>query len=114
MANSTITVFATSGLGLGATGWAKFTGAAVIGGSLNVTSVTDNGVGDYSISWTTSFDTANYAIGTGTAGSTGSADHYTSEKSGSNKTTSTCRVQSYGRANTPVDPNTVFVTAIQN
>jgi hypothetical protein len=45
-------------------GWVNFngTGTIAITQSYNVTSLTDNGVGDYSINWTTSFSAANYAV----------------------------------------------------
>jgi len=37
-------------------------GAWTIDESLNVTSITDNGAGDFTINWTTAFDSANYAV----------------------------------------------------
>lgn len=55
-------------------GWVAFdgTGVVAIDGSYNVTSVTDNGVGDYTITWDTDFSDANYSsIGMGHSGSSG-------------------------------------------
>lgn len=45
-------------------GWAKLTGTgtASLDSSYNVSSITDNGTGDYSINWTTNFGSANYSF----------------------------------------------------
>jgi len=66
--------------------WVVFqgTGTVTILASYNVTSITDNGVGDYTINFTTSFSSANYAftINAGTdSGSTGSGLFATKEVS---------------------------------
>ncbi|RWO34730.1 MAG: hypothetical protein EOS10_00035 [Mesorhizobium sp.] len=45
--------------------WVYFdasTGTPVVGGSFNVTSITDNGVGDYTINFTTALANANYSV----------------------------------------------------
>lgn len=44
-------------------GWVKFngTGTVTINGSYNVTSITDNGVGNYTVNFTTAFSDANYS-----------------------------------------------------
>ena len=49
--------------------WVNFngTGTVAIRASGNVTSITDNGVGDYTVNFTTAMTDANYAV-TGTAG----------------------------------------------
>jgi hypothetical protein len=45
-------------------GWVRFNGISVaINVSYNVTSITDNGAGDYTINWTTPFSAAGYACG---------------------------------------------------
>src|SRR3990167_1517965 len=55
-----------------AKGWVNFDGTGVVGinGSLNVSSITDNGTGDYTINWTTAFSAATYAL-VGTVQKTG-------------------------------------------
>lgn len=51
--------------------WVRFVGAtSSIYGSFNVSSITRNGTGDYSINFTTATPNANYAV-TGTTGDTG-------------------------------------------
>ena len=49
--------------------WVNFNGTGVVAirASGNVTSITDNGVGDYTVNFTTAMPDANYAV-TGTAG----------------------------------------------
>ena len=50
--------------GEGIKGWIQFSGAGVIAiaDSFNVTSITDNGVGDYTVTWDTDFANANYSV----------------------------------------------------
>jgi len=44
--------------------WVNFngTGTVAIRASLNVSSITDNGTGDYTVNFTTAFADANYAV----------------------------------------------------
>lgn len=42
-------------------GWVKFNVAGTIDDSLNVSSITDNGAGDWTVNWATDFADANYA-----------------------------------------------------
>ena|SRR3990167_3033630 len=48
----------------GIKGWVNFTGTGTvtINDSYNVSSISDNGTGDYTINWTTAFATANYSV----------------------------------------------------
>jgi hypothetical protein len=89
----------------GARAWVNFngTGSVAIRAALNVSSVTDNGTGDYTVNFTTSIGDANYAIvngmldnGTGNVNitpqtydslSSGSVRVYTSEYQGSTNST---------------------------
>lgn len=50
--------------GLSVKGWINFngTGTIAINDSFNVTSITDEGTGDYTVTWDTDFANANYAI----------------------------------------------------
>jgi hypothetical protein len=47
-----------------AKGWVRFngTGTVAIAASYNVSSITDNGVGDWTVNWTTAFSSANYGV----------------------------------------------------
>ena len=56
--------------------WVNFNGQGTIASrsSLNVTSLTDNGTGDYTINISSSFSDANYTLGTYAAGNLGTAD----------------------------------------
>lgn len=56
--------------------WVRYNGSAnTIASSYNVTSVTDNATGDFTVNFTTAFSNANYAV-IGTAAATGSATVY--------------------------------------
>jgi hypothetical protein len=68
---NSISIASTSS-GAGATAWVNFNGTTVaVNASLNLTSITDNGVGDYTLNWTASFPSANYVISGTTGLSTG-------------------------------------------
>lgn len=77
--------------------WVNFngTGTVAIRGSGNVSSITDNGVGDFTINFTTAIQDANYAI----AGVTGNADVTANPAAASVRTqsreitTTSCRVR---------------------
>ena len=58
----------------GCRAWVSFngTGTPAIRGSGNVSSITDNGTGDYTVNFTTAMPDANYCV-SGTAGSNGTA-----------------------------------------
>ena len=57
----------------GARAWVNFngTGAVAIRGSENVSSITDNGTGDYTVNFTTAMPDANYAFAVGSSKSSG-------------------------------------------
>ena len=59
----------------GCRAWVSFngTGTPAIRGSGNVSSITDNGTGDYTVNFTTAMPNANYCV-SGTAGSNGTAN----------------------------------------
>ena len=56
--------------------WVNFngTGTVAIRGSNNVTSITDNGTGDYSVNFTTAITDSNYAVAGITSGQTTTVD----------------------------------------
>lgn len=49
--------FVTSGV---AKAWVDFEGSSTIDKSLNMSTITDNGTGDYTLTYTTAFDSLNY------------------------------------------------------
>jgi hypothetical protein len=55
----------------GARAWVNFngTGTVAIKASGNVSSITDNGVGDYTVNFTTAMSNGNYSVATGALGS---------------------------------------------
>ena len=43
-------------------GWAKFNSAGTVAASYNVSSITDNATGDFTVNWGTDFSSADYAV----------------------------------------------------
>ena len=74
--------------------WCNFNGSgtAAINDSFNVSSLTDNGTGDYTLSFTSAFANTNYALG-GSAGYNSEyiANHLTGGGTTANYATSNCR-----------------------
>jgi hypothetical protein len=97
----------------GCRAWVNFngTGTVAIRASGNVTSITDNGSGDYTVNITTAMPDANYAV-TASAKYNSSTNYHTVTlgdiSGGSNPTTTTCRLMSM--ANT-VNQDCDYVTA---
>lgn len=75
-------------------GWVNFTGTGTvtINDSYNVSSITDNGAGDYTVNFTTAFANASYAIG-GMAQSSTINQNALAIKNTTNLTSSAARVQ---------------------
>lgn len=73
--------------------WVNFngTGAVAITASYNVTSITDNGVGDYTVNFTTAFSNANYSLA-GVARSSGAITFVVGQDTGDTKTTTACQI----------------------
>jgi hypothetical protein len=97
--------------------WVNFngTGTVAIRASFNVSSITDNGTGDYTINFTTALTDANYAFTAGYKQNTaGSFVNSIAETSGSTRTSSAIRiacvaVTGSGGANGPFDVSDVDV-----
>ena len=93
--------------------WVNFngTGTVAIRASFNVSSITDNGAGDYTVNFTTAMPDANYSV----AGSAKEADSGTTDtvfkiaEVASNPAAGSVRVIS-GGASTAWDSNTVMVS----
>lgn len=81
----------------GCRAWVNFNGTSTVSirASGNVTSITDNGTGDYTVNFTTAMPDANYAI-TASAKYNSSTNYHTVTlgdiNGGSNPTTTTCRL----------------------
>lgn len=94
--------------------WVNFngTGTVAIRASGNVSSITDNGTGDYTVNFTTAMPDANYAV-TGSVNTvSGNVGIFTSviNSTDFNKTTTSVRVNSYNQAGTLFDTNSVNVS----
>jgi hypothetical protein len=82
--------------------WVNFngTGTPAIRGSANVSSITDNGTGDYTVNFTTAIVDANYSAAYTVSLSTGAGF---SETTNSGLATTTARIRSVNNAGTLVD-----------
>ena len=76
--------------------WVNFngTGTVAIRASGNVSSITDNGTGDYTVNFTTAMSDANYsAVGTAQGSTIGNVPFVFEISGAANPTTSNCRIQ---------------------
>ena len=113
-------ITATTGLApyYGARAWVNFngTGAPAIRASGNVTSITDNGTGDYTVNFTTAMPDVNYCSLGSTIGTNSAGDgiSVTGFGSGTIKATTFIKVlTSYGPNNTQVDTNQTNVAVFR-
>lgn len=86
--------------------WVNFngTGTVAIRASFNVSSITDNGTGDYTVNFTNAMLDANYAISvTGGKGVAGGARVIPAAPYQSDPTTTACRINTASAANTATD-----------
>jgi hypothetical protein len=85
--------YGSSATAYGCRAWVSFngTGTVAIRGSGNVTSITDNGVGDYTVNFTTAMPDANYASTGSAQAQPGSFDAFFQLTTTANPTTSACR-----------------------
>ena len=93
--------------------WLNFQGSSTVDDSFNVTSVTDNGTGDFTITWATDFGSTNYVV-VGTAIATGGGDAFTtvSIKVGTTLATGSCTIVTENDAGTNVDCDPTMIIAI--
>lgn len=97
-----------------AKGWVEFdgTGSTTVGASYNVASVTDNGTGDWTVNWTTSFSSANYAVVTGVRRDTASQNALVLIKSvASNPVAGSVTIKAVNISVTAIDCEFVSVAA---
>ena len=95
--------------------WVNFngTGTVAIRASFNVSSITDNGTGDYTVNFTNALADANYCSqGTGQA-PTGSDPVIASIKTGTTPTTSAINFRMSNDANTAIDPPIVNIAVFR-
>jgi len=88
----------------GCRAWVNFngTGTVAIRGSGNVSSITDNGTGDYTVNFTTAMVDANYSVASIGAYNQSSAHGFTELNNGGSSaiTTSSCRISNVYSTNT--------------
>jgi hypothetical protein len=89
--------------------WVNFngTGTVAIRGSGNVTSITDNGTGEYTVNFTTAMSDANYSVVYGSGEGTAGSGSRIAAQSGN--TTTTQRIAIRNLSNTLVDAEQVNV-----
>ena len=93
-------------------GWINFDAStATINDQYNVSSISDNGTGDFTINWATSFSNANYSVVTSGKETGSTFATIVSLDETSPLTTSSARIQCRDDARTPVDPTIVCVVA---
>jgi hypothetical protein len=75
--------------------WVNFngTGTVAIRASGNVSSITDNGTGDYTVNFTTAMPDANYAMSGSGEDTGGTGDVLIGRMNGGTKTTTACRIK---------------------
>lgn len=92
--------------------WVNFngTGTVAIRAAFNVSSITDNGTGDYTVNFTSALADANY--GFSMSCTTDSSSQRITNVVGSGQTTSSIRVSAWGAVvNTNVDPS-IYAVAV--
>lgn len=95
--------------------WINFNGSGTPAAraSLNVSSITDGGVGIYTLNWTTAFSGTDYCVlGTG-SGINGTNNHFwcLPNDPATNLLTGSCQVRTYGFTGSAVDMVYAFVAA---
>jgi hypothetical protein len=107
--------YGSAAVAYGCRAWVNFngTGTVAIRASGNVTSITDNGTGDYTVNFTTAMPDANYsATMTAGEGGTGTPDNYLARPASANPTTSALRMRVSNTA-ALVDALYVFVAVFR-
>lgn len=98
------------GAAYGCRAWVNFngTGTVAIRASGNVSSITDNGTGDYTVNFTTSMPDANYSVGSA-CGDGASGSMRITGVSDANPTASAYRMATFNLSSSRADP--IFVLA---
>jgi len=98
--------------------WVNFngTGTVAIRASFNVTSITDNGTGDYTVNFTNALADANYAVaitasaGTNNSSLVGTVKSATQYGAPSNQTTTACQIVFVNYVNSLIDTGAIYVS----
>jgi len=98
--------------------WVNFNGTGVVAirAAFNVSSITDNGTGDYTVNFTTAMPDANYAVAlTASAGNNNSSlvctvKSATQYGAPSNQTTTACQIVLVNYVNSLIDSGAVYVS----
>jgi len=109
--------YGSSAVAYGCRAWVNFdgTGTVAIRGSGNVTSITDNGTGDYTVNFTTAMPDVNYAATFGVKSATGvGTTQVEIPTSGGDPTTSALRINTVFVAGSPANNRTAIDAAIIN
>jgi hypothetical protein len=103
-----------AGINFSCRAWVNFngTGTVAIQANGNVSSITDNGVGDYTVNFTTAMTDANYNIQSTCRESAGLAN-FISVSNGTAPTTSLCRFRASDANGTATDVTTVYIACIR-
>lgn len=91
--------------------WVNFngTGTVAILASYNVASITDNGVGDYTVNFTNAMADANYAMAGACRQDASTADIFVEYADAAAPTASACRVNTPNDAGAATDPRIVSI-----
>ncbi len=94
--------------------WVHFTstGTLLIRGSYNVTSITDNGVGDFTINYTRAFEDVNYSL-VGTAMYNAVPPIVCINNGASNVTTSTTKIYIINNSNANMDSSMISIMVVR-
>jgi hypothetical protein len=102
--------YGSAAVAYGCRAWVNFngTGTVAIRASGNVSSITDNGTGDYTVNFTTAMPDANYAV-SGTSTVDGLAVTFLTASSNTAYTAANCRLLSVTAAGSTVDRTAISV-----
>jgi len=98
--------------------WVNFNGTSTVAirASFNVTSITDNGTGDYTVNFTNALPDANYAVaitasaGTNNSALVGTVKSATQYGAPSNQTTTACQIVFVNYVNSLIDTGAIYVS----
>jgi hypothetical protein len=95
--------------------WVNFNGAdtVAIRASFNVSSITDNGTGDYTVNFTTAMPDANYSVTAMSYRASGVTTSFCSQENSFAPTTSAFRFGVFSNAGSPVDSPFVSVAVFR-
>ena len=108
--------YGSAAVAYGCRAWVNFngTGTVAIRASGNVSSITDNGTGDYTVNFTTALADANYAVtGTAGGGSTNPNNYLTGPSTATAMSTTQFRFQVRNDAATLVDSDTIMLSVFR-